>query len=87
MIKPISEELEQRIKPLEEELSRYASLFSSASDHVAMFDRNYIYHFVNEAYLISYNKKREEIIGQSVPKLFGEEFFLKDLKKARQGSL
>jgi PAS domain S-box-containing protein len=67
-------------KQAEKALKKYERIVASSSDHMALLDRNYVYQTVNEAYLQSLGKKREDIIGYSVPELFGQEFFEKNQK-------
>ncbi len=59
----------------EEKLNRYKHIVSSSSDHLAMLDKNYVYQMVNDAYLKAQNKRLDDIVGHSVPELFGQEFF------------
>lgn len=62
-------------KQAEEKLRRYERIVAASNDHMAIIDKNYVYLAVNDAYLKSMNKKREEIIDHSVPEIFGQEFF------------
>jgi len=79
----INDQLMQEIKERkqkEEELRRYERIVAASSDHMSLADRNYIYQVVNDAYLRSNNLKREDIVGNSVPALFGQEFFKQNQK-------
>jgi PAS domain S-box-containing protein len=67
-------------KQAESKLRRYERIVAASNDHMAMIDRNYVYQAVNDAYLNSLNKAREDIIGHSVPEVFGQEFFEKNQK-------
>jgi len=67
-------------KQAEAELHKYKHIVSSSSDHLALLDKNYVYQMVNDAYLKAQNKKIEDIVGHSVPELFGQEFFEKNQK-------
>jgi len=68
------QEIEER-KQKEEELRKYERIVDASNDHMSLTDRNYVYQLVNYAYLRSHKLKREDIIGHSVPELFGQEFF------------
>ena len=67
-------------KQAEDKLRQYERIVAASNDHMAMIDRNYVYQAVNDAYLNSLNKAREDIIGNSVPELFGQAFFEKNQK-------
>ena len=68
------QEIEER-KQKEEELRKYERIVDASNDHMSLTDRNYVYQLINDAYLRSHKLKREDIIGHSVPELFGQEFF------------
>jgi len=68
------QEIEER-KQKEEELRKHERIVDTSNDHMSLTDRNYVYQLVNDAYLRSHKLKREDIIGHSVPELFGQEFF------------
>jgi len=67
-------------KQAEGKLSQYQRIVAASNDHMAMIDKNYVYQAVNDAYLKSMNKAREDIIAHSVPEIFGQEFFEKNQK-------
>jgi len=67
-------------KQAEDKLSRYERIVAASNDHMAMIDGNYVYQAVNDAYLKSMNKAREDIIDHSVPEILGQEFFEKNQK-------
>jgi PAS domain S-box-containing protein len=67
-------------KRAEKTLRKYERIVASSNDHMALLDRNYVYQTVNDAYLQSMDKKREDIVGHSVSELFGQEFFEKNQK-------
>ena len=67
-------------KQAENKLRRYERIVAASNDHMAMIDSNYVYKTVNDAYLASMNKAREEIIDHSVPEIFGQAFFDKNQK-------
>jgi PAS domain S-box-containing protein len=67
-------DITERVKA-EEDLHKYERIVAASNDHMSLIDRNYVYQVVNDAYLRSHDIKREDIIGHSVPELFGQEFF------------
>lgn len=73
-INGVLEDITERILA-EKVLKNYERIFATSSDHMALIDKNYVYLVVNDTYLKGQNKKREEIIGHSVPELFGEDVF------------
>lgn len=56
-------------------LKQYAHIISSAQELMSFVDDKYVYQAVNDAYLVAHDKKRENIIGFSIPELMGEETF------------
>ncbi|WP_199315473.1 PAS domain S-box protein [Aerosakkonema funiforme] len=62
-------------KAAESVLRQYERMVASATDGIALLDRNYIYRFVNRVYLERNEKSVEEIIGHSVAELLGETGF------------
>lgn len=55
---------------------------AAALDLKSYVDRTYTYRFVNDAYLAFWNRRREEIVGQSVASLLGEDLFQRTAKPA-----
>ena len=53
----------------------YKHVLESTPDLISLVDRDYYYRMVNDAYLETFKKKREEIVHRSVPELVGQEFF------------
>ncbi len=70
-------------KQAQDTLKKYESIVSSAQEHMSFVDKNYVYKAVNNSYLKAHNKKREEILGFSVPELLGTRVF----KEIVKGSL
>ncbi|MBW2158264.1 MAG: PAS domain-containing protein, partial [Deltaproteobacteria bacterium] len=68
------QEIEER-KQKEEELRKYERIVDASNDHMSLTNRNYVYQLANDAYLRSHKIKCEDIVGHSVPELFGQEFF------------
>lgn len=67
-------------KQRDDVLRRYEKIFSVTKDLVAFVDGAYNYHMVNDSYVRDHRKKREEIIGQSIASLHGEDIFLHTIK-------
>ncbi|MFB2917324.1 PAS domain-containing protein [Aerosakkonema funiforme] len=62
-------------KVAESVLRQYERMIASATDGIALLDRNYIYRFVNHLYLEQNQKSSPEIVGHSVTELCGESIF------------
>ena len=62
-------------KMVEDKLREYLLIVSSSSELMSLIDKDYRYINVNQAYLDVYNKKSEDIEGQTVAKMFGEKVF------------
>jgi diguanylate cyclase (GGDEF)-like protein/PAS domain S-box-containing protein len=63
-----------------ETLQRYERIISSTPDFISLVDKQYVYRLVNDAYLKTFNKKREDILNKSLPDLLGQDFFEKNSK-------
>jgi len=63
------------LKAVHETLKKYEDMVSASMDHMSFLDRDYIYRAVNDAYLDAHDRKREDIVGRSVPDLMGEDVF------------
>jgi len=70
----VYEDITER-KLSDEALKKYESIVSTAREHMSFVDKNYVYKAVNDSYLKAHNKKREEILGFSVPELLGTRIF------------
>jgi PAS domain S-box-containing protein len=64
----------------EEQLRQYAQIVANATDLMALVDDKYVYLAVNDAYLQAINKTSNEVIGQTMAAVFGEEFFNTTMK-------
>ena len=76
--KPTYEELEQRIKDLKKEavvLHQYKHIVDNSADMLALLDKRFTYIASNKAYLEAFKLTPDELIGQTVAAVFGEEFF------------
>ncbi|AOO65099.1 cache domain-containing protein [Sulfurospirillum halorespirans] len=61
-------------------LEQYKKIVSSSDDFLALIDRNYTYLAISEAYQKFFNKRKEEILGHSMPELYGAQYFVENLK-------
>ncbi|MDX8393451.1 MAG: HD domain-containing protein [Mariprofundales bacterium] len=62
-------------KHAEEALRQSEHIVSSITDMIAMLDKNFIYLAANPAYLQTFNKTLDELIGHSVTEVLGETLF------------
>jgi diguanylate cyclase (GGDEF)-like protein/PAS domain S-box-containing protein len=63
-------------------LKRYEQIISSTADLMAFVDRKYVYQAVNDAYLKSYDSKRDDIVGRTMVEIHGPEAFELSIKEA-----
>ena len=59
----------------ENEIKQYKHIVETTNNPIGLVDRNFIYQYVNGPYCQALNKSTNEIIGHSVPELFGRNFF------------
>lgn len=64
----------------EDEIRQYKHILESTQNPVGLVDLNCIYRYANEPYRQALNKPIREIIGHSVPDLFGRDFFESEMK-------
>ncbi len=78
-------------KQYEASLRQYERIVHATTDGVALFDANYQYKIVNQTYLDWYQRSAEELIGQPVGDVLGNDFFqavMKDhLDRCLQGEI
>lgn len=67
-------------KRAEEALLKYEFIANTAKEYMTLIDRNYIYEAANAAYCEVHGKTREEVVGNSVAKIWGEENFNNNIK-------
>jgi len=67
-------------KMMEQELHYHALIVANSKELMALFDRNYRYLVVNDAYLEAHNKPKEAVIGQHISQLMGRQIFKDQLK-------
>ncbi len=70
-----------RRKALEERWRRYEFIVNTSKEFMTLVNRDYVYHAANEAYCSAHGKKREEIVGRSVPEVWGEGRYLTKIKE------
>ena len=70
-----NEELEQKIEKGVAEIKQYKHITETMNNPIGMVDRNFIYCYANEPYSQALNRPIREIIGHSVPELFGQNLF------------
>ena len=58
-----------------EKLRRSERIVSSSTDMMALLDLNFVYLFANDAYLKAFGKTSDQLLGNSVSELFGEDLF------------
>ena len=56
-------------------LHLFEHIVSSSTDMMAHLDTSFRYLAANKAYVAAFKKTQEEIVGQTAPEVFGEEFF------------
>jgi len=76
----LSESLKSERKRAEDELLRYKYIVSSSTDMLALLNTNFTYLAANDAYVRAFDLTIEDIIGQTVSKVFGEKIFQKVIK-------
>jgi PAS domain S-box-containing protein len=69
-----------RRRQKENEIKQYKRIIESVQNPIGLVDRNFIYQYVNEPYCQAFKKSAHEIIGYSVPELFGRNFFKKAME-------
>ena len=62
-------------------LKRQQEICSATDDLMSFVDREYVYRFVNRAYLDTFNVSQQEIIGRRVDDLLGREIFETHVKE------
>jgi PAS domain S-box-containing protein len=62
-------------KKLETQWSRSVFIVDSAAELMTLINRDYIYAFANDSYCRALGRPREDVIGQSVGEIWGEEKF------------
>ena len=74
------EERTQALQQANNDLEHYQGIVSSTPDLVALVDRDYIYRTVNDSYLHSFGKDRQDILGQKISDLLDSENFDRSIK-------
>jgi PAS domain S-box-containing protein len=71
----LSKKLEEQVGESTAEIKQYKHIIETTAKPIGLVDRNFIYQYVNEPYCHAFKKPANEIIGHSVPELFGRNFF------------
>jgi len=58
-----------------EKLRRSERIVSSSTDMMALLDVNFVYLFANDAYLKAFGKTSDQLMGNTVSELYGEDVF------------
>ncbi|MEW6657623.1 MAG: PAS domain S-box protein [Thermodesulfobacteriota bacterium] len=67
-------------KKAAEALLKYEFIANTAKDCMTLIDRNYLYEAANAAYCQAHGKTREEVVGQSVASIWGQDTFDSTIK-------
>lgn len=70
-------ELKQKAEILR---TKYDFIINTSRSLMSLIDRNYTYEAINNAFATAHNLIKEEIIGKSLPELWGEQIFKKNIK-------
>ena len=70
-----NKKIELERKKAEEALQRYKHIVSSSTDMLALLDKQFTYLAANKAYVEAFKLTPKQLIGNTVVKVFGEEFF------------
>ncbi len=68
-------------RQVEETSRKFQFITDSSREFITIIDRNYVYVSVNQAYCDTWGKPREEIIGSTVPEVWGHDIFEKRIRK------
>jgi PAS domain S-box-containing protein len=74
-------------KQAEETLRNYERIVSTSQDLIALINRDYVYEAVNDSLLTAHKKTREELVGRTIPEVFGESVFREALKPRLEQAL
>jgi PAS domain S-box-containing protein len=66
---------EALLKHAEAELRQYKRLINVSQDYISLIDEHYVYQAVNDAYLKARNKTLQEVLGQNVAEVWGQQVF------------
>lgn len=65
----------------QEEMLRYKQIVSASRDFLAFVDRNYRYRAVNDVYVRSFQRPRDQIIGRTIGEILGEKRFQEGVRQ------
>jgi len=60
---------------IRDSLAKYKMMVNSSKDYITLIDKNYTYQAANDAYLKARNYKREEVVGNTVAHVWGQDVF------------
>ncbi|WP_299409297.1 EAL domain-containing protein [Acaryochloris sp. IP29b_bin.148] len=69
-------------KHAEVKLRQYETIFNAASSYMSLVDTQYTYIAANSQYLEIFNKSTQNIAGQHIADLHGQQFFYENIKPA-----
>ena len=78
--RPVARALEQLLS--QRRLEQYRHITATSNDLLALLDHDFIHQIVNRAYAAFHGLPSEQIVGRSMPSLFGSEFFEKTIRPA-----
>jgi PAS domain S-box-containing protein len=64
----------------EETLRRYEFIANSSNEFMTLIDRHYVYEAANTAYCKAHGRERDQIVGQTVADVWGQETFATVIK-------
>lgn len=67
-------------KKMENRWKRSEFIINSAQEFMTLINKDYVYEAVNDSYCRALDKPREQIIGTSIPRLWGDDRFNKRIK-------
>ncbi|MFH1672863.1 MAG: EAL domain-containing protein [Pseudomonadota bacterium] len=66
---------EALLKQAAAELRQYKRMINVSQDYITLIDENYVYRAVNDVYLKARNKTLQEVLGQNVADVWGQQVF------------
>ena len=68
-------------KRAEEAMRKYEFITSASKEYMTLINRDYVYEAANAAYCRAHQKTREEVVGQTIAAIWGEQTFENIIKK------
>jgi len=66
---------EDVLRSIAENWRKYEFIVNTSSEFMTLVNREYVYEAVNDSYCEAHNKKRDEIVGHHVGRVWGEKLF------------